>query len=411
MTHRIFAVAVIVVILAVLVGTGFCEHGARGGAAAQCGKPTVVDGGGRANTAWIYATNTTTYVVYCEARKTPKDRAPAMLTVRQGSTGAWAVPRKISDRDCEEIGLSGVDENHLIAAISGYRRTPDGPCAPGDDAGCLDVWFVESLDGGAHWQESQLAHESGDAVHRRAPKVVSAAGVVWVAAIKGSQPRRNITYWYRLGSSFTSEQTDEDNQLDELGFSIAASVTRDCGAVFIAKIASDDGDFQYRITRHQTCSGGGGGGRKRSESARVEVTDVDFWKADHPVQPAVIAVGSFVAVVLTDAQWRTTAKQYVGNKEWRDVGILIAAPSPAHPAVAVQPSQELLAIVLPTNTTPPCSLNAWQVSSGWEKVQSMGISSGGVAFPRHPHVSFLGSNVVAIVFTDEKGQIWYNNCS
>lgn len=62
------------------------------------------------------------------------------------------------------------DALHLV--ISAYRSAYGDGCEPGVTGGCSDIFFLESLDGGASWSDPQALPHPDDAVQRYEPTIV-----------------------------------------------------------------------------------------------------------------------------------------------------------------------------------------------------------------------------------------------
>eukprot|EP00826_Nyctotherus_ovalis_P062354 TRINITY_DN9005_c0_g2_i4.p1 TRINITY_DN9005_c0_g2~~TRINITY_DN9005_c0_g2_i4.p1 ORF type:complete len:407 (+),score=75.08 TRINITY_DN9005_c0_g2_i4:72-1292(+) len=88
---------------------------------------------------------------------------------------------------------SAEDGKQILLAYGGYRRASSKGCTTRNDASCIEIYFTESLDGGANWKAPARVNrtEQEDLVHRSMPSM----------ALEKDTGRVYITYLYNMYSA------------------------------------------------------------------------------------------------------------------------------------------------------------------------------------------------------------------
>ena len=103
----------------------------------------------------------------------------------------------------------------------------------------LEVYYVESTDGGASWSAPMRMLHAADDCARTSVNVVQDAGSVWVGALRGcgGAAATGAAVWYReRGDRFTAE-TDVAGVARQLGLTMAVTTVVDRRLMFLSSSA------------------------------------------------------------------------------------------------------------------------------------------------------------------------------
>jgi len=324
------------------------------------------------------------------------------MFTRSVSQNKWTAPIVIGGEcDCAETSLAGQDD-HLFVAVSGRHVQGNSKCSSADVNGVLDVYFLESHDGGEHWSNALWLDHNIDGLPRTSPRIdvtPAPAEAVWIATLRGKVPAANVSYWSRGSDGWLAEQIAQ-NTGAEAAFTMSATIptselSSGCSVLYLASVSP--AASMNSVVRISQCA------------------PQKLWKfpALQPVHPIVVASEDFLALLEIDALSQLRGRQYV-NDVWVDKGVLINSPMPVYPAVAVQ-RDSTLAILAPTNSTCPSILYSWtlQPQSSWTVGGFAGCPSGDkYCILSHPRVAFQGvTQLIDAVFTDSDSAIFHNFCT
>ena len=204
-----------------------------------------------------------THYFWCELSK--EDRRFHLMYRRQYQNGIFSEVEILDlDHECEQVAVTGAfDGEQIFVAYAADRRSKHTHCTIDTKDGCLDIYSLNSADGGFTWSMPRQVPRSNtnDVLNRQYPSIIrsSLTGRVWIfyAVSNVGVDASSIAFVTKAGDSITYATERVLGFHPELILTVSAATTTFSGSATMIHVAwTGEVNKQIRLTHIASTTNG-----------------------------------------------------------------------------------------------------------------------------------------------------------